>query len=217
MELIETAKVQLGSLEAFVAVATMQSVVYAMVAWIVGYFLVDRLGLLKSFKFEVKVLKKLCRQFWYSVFFLHRTILSLEAWFPRLLRIMKKGLVYRILSLHWHMAVWLKKYWCVGFLWAWSHLFWSWFLPAKRKSRHSGLDFYHCKCSGGLYVCNRTSAGYANVFWGNKRTDSLSLFLIERWIWSVFGRWYRKYGIQYAMLGHFGLHLVSKLILLCVL
>lgn len=59
-ELIKTAIAQLGSLEALVAIATMQSVVYAMVAWIVGYFLVERLGLLKSFEFELTVLKKSC-------------------------------------------------------------------------------------------------------------------------------------------------------------
>lgn len=33
----------------------------------------------------------------------------------------------------------------------------------------------------------------------------------------IFGRFYRKYGIQYAMLAHFGLHLISKLILLAVI
>ncbi len=32
-----------------------------------------------------------------------------------------------------------------------------------------------------------------------------------------FGRWFRKYGIQYAMLGHFGIHFISKMILICVL
>ena len=39
-------------------------------------------------------------------------------------------------------------------------------------------------------------------------------FLLNGCFAMVFGRFYRKYGIQYAMLGHFGLHLVSKLILL---
>ena len=32
-----------------------------------------------------------------------------------------------------------------------------------------------------------------------------------------FGRWFRKYGIQYAMLGHFEIHFISKIILICVL
>lgn len=42
-------------------------------------------------------------------------------------------------------------------------------------------------------------------------------FLLNGSIGLVFGRFYRKYGIQYAMLSHFGCHLVSKLILLMVL
>ena len=42
-------------------------------------------------------------------------------------------------------------------------------------------------------------------------------FLLNGCFALVFGRYYRKYGIQYAILGHFGIHLVSKLILLAVL
>jgi membrane protease YdiL (CAAX protease family) len=42
-------------------------------------------------------------------------------------------------------------------------------------------------------------------------------FLLNGSFGLVFGRFYRKYGIQYAMLSHFGCHLVSKLILLMVL
>ncbi|MBQ8598673.1 MAG: CPBP family intramembrane metalloprotease [Oscillospiraceae bacterium] len=42
-------------------------------------------------------------------------------------------------------------------------------------------------------------------------------FLLNGSFGLVFGRFYRKYGIQYAMLCHFGCHLVSKLILLTVL
>ena len=42
-------------------------------------------------------------------------------------------------------------------------------------------------------------------------------FLLNGCFALLFGRYYRKYGIQYAMLGHFGIHLVSKTILLLVL
>ena len=42
-------------------------------------------------------------------------------------------------------------------------------------------------------------------------------FLINGCFAFLFGRYYRKYGIQYAMLGHFGIHLVSKIILILVL
>ncbi len=45
----------------------------------------------------------------------------------------------------------------------------------------------------------------------------LRCFLLNGSFGLVFGRFYRKYGIQYAMLCHFGCHLVSKLILLIVL
>ena len=42
-------------------------------------------------------------------------------------------------------------------------------------------------------------------------------FLLNGVFALFFGRWFRKYGIQYAMLGHFGLHLISKIILICVI
>ena len=42
-------------------------------------------------------------------------------------------------------------------------------------------------------------------------------FLLNGVFALFFGRWFRKYGIQYAMLGHFGIHLISKIILICVI
>lgn len=42
-------------------------------------------------------------------------------------------------------------------------------------------------------------------------------FLLNGSFALFFGRWFRKYGIQYAMLGHFGIHFISKIILICVL
>ena len=43
----------------------------------------------------------------------------------------------------------------------------------------------------------------------------LRCFLMNGGFGLIFGRMYRKYGIQYAMLTHAGVHIVSKLI--CIL
>ena len=42
-------------------------------------------------------------------------------------------------------------------------------------------------------------------------------FLLNGVFALFFGRWFRKYGIQYAMTGHLGIHLISKVILMCFL
>ena len=39
-------------------------------------------------------------------------------------------------------------------------------------------------------------------------------FLLNGVFALFFGRWFRKYGIQYAMTGHLGIHLISKVILM---
>lgn len=104
-EVIETAVAQMGSYQALIAVTTIQSLVYSLFAWVVGYLIADWLDLVKPFRFEAAVLKKVCPA------------------------IVVLGLLFAL----------------------------------------------------------------------------------------FFGRWFRKYGIQYAMLGHFGIHFISKIILICVL
>ena len=59
-EVIEAAIEQLGSYRAMMAVTMLQTLMYSLFGWIVGYFIVERLGLMKSFRFEKSVLAKIC-------------------------------------------------------------------------------------------------------------------------------------------------------------
>ena len=59
-EVIETAVAQMGSYQALIAVTTIQSLVYSLFAWVVGYLIADWLDLVKPFRFEAAVLKKVC-------------------------------------------------------------------------------------------------------------------------------------------------------------
>ena len=126
-EVIESAIAQLGSYQALIAVTMLQTLIYSLFGWVVGYFIVDRLGLIKPFRFEKAVLAKVCP-------------------------------VIVILGL-----AFAADYFVMGRL-----------IPVI------------------VFLLN----------------GSFALF---------FGRWFRKYGIQYAMLGHFGIHFISKIILICVL
>ena len=59
-EVIEAAIEQLGSYQALMAVTMIQTLVYSLFGWVTGYFMVERLGLMKSFGFEKTVLAKVC-------------------------------------------------------------------------------------------------------------------------------------------------------------
>ena len=59
-EVIEAAIEQLGSYQALIAVTMIQTLVYSLFGWVVGYFIVDRVGLIKPFRFDKEVLGKVC-------------------------------------------------------------------------------------------------------------------------------------------------------------
>lgn len=217
-ELIETAKAQLGSLEALVAVATMQSVVYALVAWIVGYFLVDRLGLIKPFKFEINVLKKVVPAILVLGVLFASDYFIFGSMIPEVAQDYEKGisLSYFIASLTYGGVI--------------EEVLMRWFFMSliafilvlifARKKEKTDIPVW-------IFITANVAAAFVfaighlpatQMFFG--KINALILFrcfLLNGGFGLFFGRWYRKYGIQYAMLGHFGLHLVSKLILLCVL
>ena len=217
-ETMETAIAQLGSKEALVAVATMQSVVYAMVAWIVGYFLVDRLGLIKPFKFEINVLKKVVPAILVLGVLFASDYFIFGSMIPEVAQDYEKGnsLAYFIASLTYGGVI--------------EEVLMRWFLMSliafvlvmifARKKEKADIPAW-------IFITANVAAAFmfaighlpaTQMFFG--KINGLILFrcfLLNGGFGLFFGRWYRKYGIQYAMLGHFGLHLVSKLILLCVL
>ena len=59
-EVIEAAIEQLGSYQALITVTMIQTLVYSLFGWVVGYFIVDRVGLIKPFRFDKEVLGKVC-------------------------------------------------------------------------------------------------------------------------------------------------------------
>lgn len=65
-EVIEAAIEQLGSSQALIAVTMIQTLLYSLFGWVVGYFIVDRLGLMKPFRFEKKGASDSCNTdvFW---------------------------------------------------------------------------------------------------------------------------------------------------------
>lgn len=156
---------QVQSPTLFYIITTIQSVMYAVLATAVGYLLADRLGLIKSFRFQREILKK----------------------------------TVPVIILF-------------GILFASDYFVFGHFIPEVAADYEKGI-------SPAYFLCSLTYGGVIEeillrwFFMSFIAWILVRCFLLNGCFALLFGRYYRKYGIQYAMLGHFGLHLVSKLIL----
>lgn len=157
---------QVQSPTLFYIITTIQSVMYAVLATAVGYLLADRLGLIKSFRFQREILKK----------------------------------TVPVIILF-------------GILFASDYFVFGHFIPEVAADYEKGI-------SPAYFLCSLTYGGVIEeillrwFFMSFIAWILVRCFLLNGCFALLFGRYYRKYGIQYAMLGHFGLHLVSKLILI---
>ena len=217
-EVIEAAIEQLGSYQALMVVTMIQTLVYSFFGWIAGYFMAERLGLMKSFRFEKEVLAKVCPvivvlglAFAADYFVMGRMI-------PEVAADYEKGIsvAYFICSLTYGGVI--------------EEILLRWFFMSlialilvmifARKTDKKEIPAW-IFITANVIAALVFSAGHlpaTQMFFG--RITGLILFrcfLLNGAFALFFGRWFRKYGIQYAMLGHFGIHLISKLILICVL
>lgn len=157
---------QVQSPALFYIITTIQSVMYAVLATAAGYLLADRLGLIKSFRFQREILKK----------------------------------TVPVIILF-------------GILFASDYFVFGHFIPEVAADYEKGI-------SPAYFLCSLTYGGVIEeillrwFFMSFIAWILVRCFLLNGCFALLFGRYYRKYGIQYAMLGHFGLHLVSKLILI---
>lgn len=217
-EVIEAAIAQLGSYQALVAVTMVQTLIYSFFGWIAGYFMAERLGLMKSFRFEKEVLAKVCPvivvlglAFAADYFVMGRMIPEVAADYEK-----EISVAYFICSLTYGGVI--------------EEILLRWFFMSlialilvmifARKTDKKEIPAW-IFITANVIAALVFSAGHlpaTQMFFG--RITGLILFrcfLLNGAFALFFGRWFRKYGIQYAMLGHFGIHLISKLILICVL
>ena len=215
-ELIEAALAQLGSIQAMVMLTTIQTLVYSLFAWFAGYFIVDRLGLIKPFRFEKEILKKVCPVILVLGLFFASDYFVMGRMIPEVAADYEKGIsvAYFISSLTYGGVIEevLLRWFFMGLIALILVL-----IFARKTDKTEIPDWIFVTAN--MIAAFAFSVGHlpaTQMFFG--RITGLILFrcfLLNGTFALVFGRWFRKYGIQYAMLGHFGIHLVSKLILLC--
>ncbi|MBQ8611912.1 MAG: CPBP family intramembrane metalloprotease [Oscillospiraceae bacterium] len=200
---------QIGSLEMLTVITVLQTVLYALFCGIVGGLLAQSMGLLRPFAFEKKGL-------------LHCVLLSLAggavfsldpwvfgAWIPAvkesaatpatvnawLASVLYGGIMEELMLRLFFMS-----------LLAW--LGWKLFFRQK-ETVPAGVLIAANVVAAMLFAAGHLPAT-AILFGRLTPVILLRCFLLNGGFGLLFGRLYRKYGIQYAMLSHALLHIVSK-------
>ena len=202
---------QLGSTGAFVAVYVVQMVIYAAVMGFAGYLLADKLELMRPMRFEKQALMKtlpLC--------VLAGALFSLDywtfgVWIPGVreatditlsLHVVMASVVYGGVMEEIMMRLFLMS------LLAWL----GWKILYRKQEKPPVWVFAAANVISAVLF----AAGHlpATVMLFGQLTPLLVVrcFLFNGGFGLFFGWLYRRYGIQYAMLGHMLAHIVSKLI-----
>lgn len=209
--MLEEALAQIGSKELLIVVSTIQPVILALLSAFFGYILSEKIGLMRPFRFGKSAL---CRTLVVSM--LGGAILSLDAWtFARWI----PGLEYEAAG-SFDAATWIASVLYGGvveevmmrlfFMSLLAFLGWKIFCK-KKESVPTGVLI-----GANLIAAAAFAAGHLPVtiqtFGALTPMLLARCFLLNGAFGFLFGRLYRKYGIQYAMLSHMLLHIVSRTI-----
>ena len=205
---------QLGSTGAFIAVYVVQIALYVLVMGSVGYLLAEKLGLIKPFRFEKAALIKtlpLC--------VLAGALFSLDywtfgAWIPGVreatdvtlsLQVVMASVLYGGIVEEIMMRLFLMS------LLAWL----GWKIFFRRHEKPPAAVIAAANVIAAILFAAGHLPATAMVFGNLTPLILLRCFLLNGGFGLFFGWLYRRYGIQYAMLGHALAHVVSKLIWAC--
>lgn len=211
--LLNQAVEQLGSETALLAITVAQTVLYALVCGFFGYILSDRIGLMRPFRFAKK---PLCITL--AVSLIVGVLFSLDAWtFGRwipeigasyaaegmfdadtwIASILYGGIIEEVMIRLFLMSL-------IAFL-VWKIFF------KKRESVPAGVLIAVNVAAALLFAAGHIPVTL-QTFGALTPLLLLRCFLLNGAFGLLFGRLYRKYGIQYAMLSHLLLHIVSRMI-----
>ena len=204
---------QVGSETVLTAVTVAQTVLYALVCGFFGYILSDKIGLMRPFRVEKKplfitlIVSAVC-----GIMF------SLDAWtFGKW--IPEVGASYAAAGT-FEADTWIAsilyggiieevtlRLFCMTLV---AFLVWKLFFR-KRETVPTGVLIAANLAAAMLFAAGHLPAT-AQTFGTLTPAILLRCFLLNGAFGVVFGRLYRKYGIQYAMLSHLLLHIVSRTI-----
>lgn len=204
---------QLGSTAALLALGTAQTVVYAAVCGFFGYVLAGKLGLMRSFRPEKRpLLRTLAVSVPLGLLF-SLDYWTFGAWLPG--AAVQTGAAAGLTVWGWASAILyggvMEELFMRLFLMSLlAFLGWKLFFR-RQETAPAGVIIAANILAALLFAAGHLPAT-AGVFGTLTPLVLARCFLLNGGFGLVFGRLYRKYGIQYAMLSHAVLHIVSKLI-----
>ena len=209
--ILESVIKQFGSKQLLVVVSTIQPVILALISGFFGYILSEKVGLMRPFGFErSKLLKTIL------VSLTGGALFSLDAWtFARWI----PGLRYDASS-SFDAVTWIASILYGGiieevmlrlfFMSLLSFLAWKLFFR-KEETVPTGVFIIANIIAAVIFAAGHLPAT-ALAFGALTPMLLFRCFLLNGTFGLIFGRLYRKYGIQYAMLAHMLFHIVSKTI-----
>jgi hypothetical protein len=209
----EEAVRQMGSPEAFKAAGTVAGALYTVICGFFGYILAEKIGLMRPFRFQKAILVRAL-----LIAALCGAVFSLDAWtFAKWIPKLKD--TYASAG-SFDATVWIASFLYGGvteeimmrlFLMSLLALL-GWKLFFRREEQVPVKVLIAANIIAALAFAAGHLPGTAQMFGELTPMLLLRCFLLNGVAGLLFGRFYRKYGIQYAILAHMLFHLVSRTI-----
>lgn len=212
---------QVGSGNIFCLVAALQGVVYTLLCAMFGYRIAESIGLLRPLCIEKSsLLPTLGMTFGCGIFFA-LDYWTFGRWLPEVAQIYESGLLTNRLD-NWISSVLyggiveelMLRLFAMSLL---SFVLWKlFFRKCSNKQIPAGVFIVANIISAMLFSAAHLPTT-VSMFGGLSPLVVIRCFVLNGGLGLMFGRLYRKYGIQYAMIGHAGAHIISKFIWLLLL
>ena len=212
-DVMEQAIAQLGSSEIIVIISTVQVCIYTLFCGFFGYLLSDKTGLKKSFCFEKKSLIRVM-----LITLVSGVIFSLDYWTfgnmtPQIQDATKAGMTFNgVISSVLYGGIIEEIMLRLLFMSLIAFLLWKIFFRKRAKEDIPKGIFVAANIIAALLFAAGHLPATITTFGELTPLIVFRCFLLNGGFGLIFGEVYRRYGIQYSMLSHMGLHIISKLI-----
>ncbi len=207
---------QVGNVNTLALISMVQSVMYTVFCTIIGYILAQKTGLLKPLKYEKDKLNKAV-----LIAVICGIMFSLDYWIfgkfiPQVAASYESGLLYKNVD-NWIASVLyggiveelMLRLFMMSLV---AFMIWKLFFKKYAKEEIPVKVFIIANVICALLFAAGHLPATISMFGELSFVILLRCFLLNGALGFVFGELYRRYGIQYAFIGHMGAHIVSKLI-----
>lgn len=212
-ENLEPIIAQVGSKEMLMLITVLQTCGYALVCGFFGYIFAEKTGLMRSLKIEKSALLKTL-----AITVVCGVLFSLDYWVfgnaePAIQEGTEAGLtLYAIIASIFYGGVIEEVLLRLLAMSLVAFIIWKIFCRNKPKKEISGAVFLIANIITALLFAVGHIPATIMAFGEITPLILFRCLLLNGGLGFIFGLLYRKHGIQYAMLGHMGVHIISKII-----